>query len=108
MHAPSTSDACEMHVQSVEKPIASLALRFCWHIHYGENIEPNENLKKAGVPVVLRVWPKAVHWFLSTLPSGKEAMDYLIPGPVSLQLKETFESLLWRRCSGVIITPNSK
>jgi acetyl esterase/lipase len=81
------SDACEMHVQSVEKPIASLALRFCWHIYYGENIEPNENLKKAGISMVLRVWPKAVHLFLSmdaTLQSGKEAMDYLIPGPASL------------------------
>jgi hypothetical protein len=26
-HAPSTSDACEMHAQPVEKSIASLALR---------------------------------------------------------------------------------
>jgi hypothetical protein len=31
MHTPSTSDACEMHAQSVEKYVASLALRFCWH-----------------------------------------------------------------------------
>jgi hypothetical protein len=28
-HTPSTSDACEMHAQPVEKSIASLALRFC-------------------------------------------------------------------------------
>ena len=49
--------------------------------YYGENIEFWENLKKAGVPVVLKVWLKAVHSFLSmdaVLPSGKEAMDYLI------------------------------
>jgi hypothetical protein len=26
---PSMSDACEMHAQSVEKSITSLALRFC-------------------------------------------------------------------------------
>jgi hypothetical protein len=46
-----------------------------------DDIEFCENLKKAGVPVVLKVWPKAVHSFLSmdaVLPSGKEAMDYLI------------------------------
>jgi hypothetical protein len=30
-HMPGTSDACEMHAQPVEKPIASLALRFCRH-----------------------------------------------------------------------------
>jgi acetyl esterase/lipase len=50
-------------------------------VYYGENIEPYENLKKAGVPVVLKVWPKAVHSFLLTdavLPSGKEAMECLI------------------------------
>jgi hypothetical protein len=28
-HTPSISDACETHAQSVEKSIASLALRFC-------------------------------------------------------------------------------
>src|SRR5947199_6971699 len=28
-HTPSTSDACEMHVQPVEKSISSLALLFC-------------------------------------------------------------------------------
>jgi len=30
-HAPSTSDACETHAQPVEKFIASLVLRLCWH-----------------------------------------------------------------------------
>jgi hypothetical protein len=28
-HMPSTSDACEVHAQPVEKSIASLALRLC-------------------------------------------------------------------------------
>jgi acetyl esterase/lipase len=50
-------------------------------VYYGENIEFYENLKEAGVPVNLKVWPKAVHSFLSmdgVLQSGKEAMDCLI------------------------------
>ena len=50
-------------------------------VYYGENIELYKNLKDAGVSVVLKVWPKAVHPFLSmdaVLPSGKEAMDCLI------------------------------
>jgi acetyl esterase/lipase len=50
-------------------------------LYYGENNEFYEKLKEAGVPVVLKEWPRAVHSFLSmdaVLPSGKEAMDCLI------------------------------
>lgn len=40
-------------------------------VYYGENIGLYENLKKAGVPVVLKVWPKAVHSFLLILEGSQ-------------------------------------
>jgi acetyl esterase/lipase len=70
--------------------------------YYGENIELYKKLNEAGVPVVLKVWPKAVHPFLSmdaVLPSGKEAMDCLIAW-IQDKMDQHFESKV---CSGDII-----
>jgi acetyl esterase/lipase len=72
-------------------------------VYYGENIEFYKSLKEAGVPVVLKVWPKAVHSFLSmdaVLPSGKEAMDCLITF-IKEKMAQHFLDL--KVCSGVII-----
>ena len=56
--------------------------------------------QEAGVPVVLKVWPKAVHPFLSmdaVLPSGKEAMDCLIAF-IKDKMDRHFDSKV---CSGI-------
>jgi acetyl esterase/lipase len=50
-------------------------------IYYGENIELGKRLQEARVDVRLKIYPRAVHPFMSmdrVLPSGKQGMEDLI------------------------------